>query len=284
MHTHVNYQLIMRVACNQTSLFSVTGTTRIRLSELSAEQWEQVVSETKRTREDIDAALDAMLRRQELPGGRVPVQTTERLFRESVPLLRQVLEGATDDAGTVATNRLDRILLAIEGFNFASLPYDDLFLVWNYVGTSEGRMELHESLRCVYSVLGQVCICACARASSCSERGPYSTNIRSLLPATTHVPALTPAPPQLALCRSRTPKSGACQHPHKNGTKSHSHSTVSSTPPQSAASRPSNPPHPLLLMAGARAARQLRVCQAQGLMQEQEARRSGCAARGGGLP
>jgi len=185
---------MMQVACNQTSLFSVTGTTRIRLSELSAEQWEQVVSETKRTREDIDAALDAMLRRQELPGGRVPVQTTERLFRESVPLLRQVLEGATDDAGTVATNRLDRILLAIEGFNFASLPYDDLFLVWNYVGTSEGRMEIHESLRCVYSVLGQVCICVCAQASSCSERGPYSTNIRSLLPATT---TFLPLPPHL---------------------------------------------------------------------------------------
>ena len=48
--------------------------------------------ETRRSREDIDMALSAMLRRQELPGGRVPVQTTERLFRESVPVLRKVLE------------------------------------------------------------------------------------------------------------------------------------------------------------------------------------------------
>lgn len=140
----------------QTSLFSVTGTTRIRLSELTAEQWAQVVKETRRSREDIDAALDAMLRRQELPGGRVPVQTTERLFRESVPLLRGVLDGASDDAGAVPSSRLERMLLAIESFNFATLPYDDLFVVWNHVGKSEGLMEHHESLRCVYSVLGQV--------------------------------------------------------------------------------------------------------------------------------
>lgn len=51
-----------------------------------------MVRETRRSREDIDVALDAMLRRQELPGGRVPVQTTERLFRESVPVLRKLLE------------------------------------------------------------------------------------------------------------------------------------------------------------------------------------------------
>jgi hypothetical protein len=109
----------------QTSLFSVTGTTRIRLSELTAEQWAQVVKETRRSREDIDAALDAMLRRQELPGGRVPVQTTERLFRESVPLLRGVLDGASDDGGAVPSSRVERMLLAIESFNFATLPYDD---------------------------------------------------------------------------------------------------------------------------------------------------------------
>ena len=51
-----------------------------------------MVLETRRSREDIDMALSAMLRRQELPGGRVPVQTTERLFRESVPVLRKLLE------------------------------------------------------------------------------------------------------------------------------------------------------------------------------------------------
>jgi len=142
----------------QTSLFSVTGTTRIRLSELTPEQWEQVVRETRRTREDIDAALDAMLRRQELPGGRVPVQTTERLFRESVPLLRKLLDNSTDDSGTqVPASRVNRVLQAIEGFNFASLSYEDLFLVWNSVGKSEGLMEHQECLRCVYSVLGQVC-------------------------------------------------------------------------------------------------------------------------------
>jgi hypothetical protein len=140
----------------QTSLFSVTGTTRIRLSELTPEQWTQVVRETRRSREDIDAALDAMLRRQELPGGRVPVQTTERLFRESVPLLRKVLDSARDEAGAVTSSRLDRMLLAIESFNFATLPYEDLFVVWHHIGTSEGQMECHESLRCVYSVLGQV--------------------------------------------------------------------------------------------------------------------------------
>ena len=44
----------------QTSLFAVTGTTRIRLSELTPAQWDQVVRETRRSREDIDAALDAM--------------------------------------------------------------------------------------------------------------------------------------------------------------------------------------------------------------------------------
>ena len=141
----------------QTSLFSVTGTTRIRLSELTSEQWEQVVRETRRSREDIDAALDAMLRRQELPGGRVPVQTTERLFREAVPLLRKVLEKSVDEADVpVPDARLERVLLAIEGFNFATLPYQDLFLVWNHVGKSEGLMECHECLRCVYSVLGQI--------------------------------------------------------------------------------------------------------------------------------
>ena len=141
----------------QTSLFSATGTTRIRLSELSADQWDQVVRETRRSREDIDAALDAMLRRQELPGGRVPVQTTERLFREAVPLLRQVLKDAEDaGGGQVPDARLEKILLALQGFNFASLPYDDLFLVWHCVGVSEGMMEHHECLRCVYSVLGQI--------------------------------------------------------------------------------------------------------------------------------
>ena len=76
----------------QTSLFAVTGTTRIRLSELTQVQWDQVVADTKRSRADIDAALDTMLKRQELPGGRVPVQTTERLFRESVPRLRACLQ------------------------------------------------------------------------------------------------------------------------------------------------------------------------------------------------
>ena len=76
----------------QTSLFAVTGTTRIRLSDLTAPQWNQVIADTNRTRADIDAALDTMLKRQELPGGRVPVQTTERLFRESVPHLRACLE------------------------------------------------------------------------------------------------------------------------------------------------------------------------------------------------
>ena len=76
----------------QTSLFAVTGTTRIRLSDLTAPQWDQVIADTNRTRADIDAALDTMLKRQELPGGRVPVQTTERLFRESVPHLRACLE------------------------------------------------------------------------------------------------------------------------------------------------------------------------------------------------
>lgn len=75
----------------QTSLFAVTGTTRIRLSDLTAGQWDQVIADTNRTRADIDAALDTMLKRQELPGGRVPVQTTERLFRESVPHLRACL-------------------------------------------------------------------------------------------------------------------------------------------------------------------------------------------------
>ena len=61
---------------------------------LTPELWvlAQVVLETRRSREDIDMALSAMLRRQELPGGRVPVQTTERLFRESVPVLRKLLE------------------------------------------------------------------------------------------------------------------------------------------------------------------------------------------------
>ena len=143
----------------QTSLFAVTGTTRIRLSELTPAQWDQVVRETRRSREDIDAALDAMLRRQELPGGRVPVQTTERLFRESVPVLRTLLDGQSDELGAVSAGRMDSILQAIEGFNFATLPYEDLFLIWNCVGKSEGVMEHHESIRCVYSVLGQVLSC-----------------------------------------------------------------------------------------------------------------------------
>ena len=143
----------------QTSLFAVTGTTRIRLSELTPAQWDQVVRETRRSREDIDAALDAMLRRQELPGGRVPVQTTERLFRESVTVLRKLLDSQAEDLGAVSAERVDSILQAIEGFNFATLPYEDLFLIWNCVGKSEGLMEHHESIRCVYSVLGQVRFC-----------------------------------------------------------------------------------------------------------------------------
>lgn len=53
----------------QTSLFAVTGNTRIKLSSLTPPQWELIVKGTGRSKADIDAALTAMLKRQEIPGG-----------------------------------------------------------------------------------------------------------------------------------------------------------------------------------------------------------------------
>eukprot|EP00286_Rhodomonas_abbreviata_P013555 CAMPEP_0181325608 /NCGR_PEP_ID=MMETSP1101-20121128/21026_1 /TAXON_ID=46948 /ORGANISM="Rhodomonas abbreviata, Strain Caron Lab Isolate" /LENGTH=190 /DNA_ID=CAMNT_0023433947 /DNA_START=319 /DNA_END=888 /DNA_ORIENTATION=- len=140
----------------QTSLFAVTGTTRIKLSALTSQQWAQVVKDTRRSRADIDAALEAMLKRQNLPGGRVPVQTTERLFRESAPLLKGILLGRKVPLPEGGKVRVEKILNAVAEFNFASLPYEDLFFAWDVLGRSEGKMEHHECLRCVYSVLGQI--------------------------------------------------------------------------------------------------------------------------------
>ena len=76
------------------------------------------------------------------------MQITERLFRESVPHLRNLNLG--DDA------RREKILTAVSSFDFATLPYEDLFLVWNSIGSVQGILAQHECLRCVYSVLGQI--------------------------------------------------------------------------------------------------------------------------------
>jgi hypothetical protein len=39
------------------------------------------------------------------------------------------------------------IQTAIETFEFATLPYEDLFLTWNAIGQKEGVLEKHECLR-----------------------------------------------------------------------------------------------------------------------------------------
>lgn len=69
------------------------------------------------------------------------MQITERLFKEAVPHLRIMGLGQVDEA------RRDKILTAIESFDFATLPYDDLFLVWNSIGSSAGVLAQHECLR-----------------------------------------------------------------------------------------------------------------------------------------
>lgn len=113
----------------------------------------QVVNDTRRSRSDIDMALEAMLKRQNLPGGRVPVQTTgesdlciraltmrcpiltwrvsERLFREAVPLLKEILLGRKVPLPDGGTAQVEKILAAIGDFNFATLPYEDLFFSWD---------------------------------------------------------------------------------------------------------------------------------------------------------
>jgi hypothetical protein len=141
----------------QTSLFAVTGSTRIKVSDLNSRQWEQVVKDTGRTKEDIMLALNAMIRRQQLPGGRVPVQTTEKLFKDAVPHIQDLLHTNRGNAdGAQDTARSARILEALRDFNISVLRYDDLFHAWNLLGSTQGLLRQHECLRCVYSVLGQI--------------------------------------------------------------------------------------------------------------------------------
>lgn len=51
--------------------------------------------------------------------------------RCKIPFLRDLFSQPKEEGHSVPTPRLEKILLAIESFNFATLPYDDLFLVWD---------------------------------------------------------------------------------------------------------------------------------------------------------